>query len=120
MPLRILLADDHVVVRQGVRALLERSGFAVVAEAGDGYEAVRLAEQHKPDVAVLDLVMPNLNGLEAGRQILQRNGSTGIVLLTMQTEEHMVGTALRAGIKGYLLKTHAAEDLVHAIHEVVR
>jgi two-component system, NarL family, response regulator NreC len=120
MALRILLADDHCIVREGIRALLERSGFNVVAEAGDGHEAVALAETHKPDVAVLDLVMPKLNGLDAGRQILQRSPSTAVVLLTMQTEEHQVATALRAGIKAYLLKTQAAEDLVDAIHEVVR
>ena len=120
MALRILLADDHLIVRQGLRALLERSGMEVVAEAGDGHEAVRLAEQHRPDVAVLDLVMPNLNGLDAGRQILQKCDSTRIVLLTMQTEDHQVAAALRAGIKAYLLKTQAAEDLVEAIKDVMR
>lgn len=120
MALRILLADDHCIVREGLRALLERSGFEVVAEAADGHEAVKLASTHKPDVAVLDLVMPKLNGLDAGRQILQRCPSTAVVLLTMQTEEHQVATALRAGIKAYLLKTQAAEDLVDAIREVVR
>lgn len=120
MALRILLADDHCIVREGLRALLERSGFDVVAEASDGHEAVTLATTHKPDVAVLDLVMPKLNGLDAGRQILQRLPATAIILLTMQTEEHQVATALRAGIKAYLLKTQAAEDLVDAIREVVR
>ena len=120
MALRILVADDHLIVRQGLRALLERSGMEVVGEAGDGHEAVRLAEKHKPDVAVLDLVMPNLNGLDAGRQILQKTDITRIVLLTMQTEDHQVAAALRAGIKAYLLKTQAAEDLVEAIKEVMR
>ena len=120
MALRSLLADDHCIVREGLRALLERSGFEVVAEASDGHEAVAMASTHKPDVAVLDLVMPKLNGLDAGRQILQRLPATAIILLTMQTEEHQVATALRAGIKAYLLKTQAAEDLVDAIHEVVR
>ena len=120
MALRILVADDHLIVRQGLRALLERSGMEVVGEAGDGHEAVRLAEKHNPDVAVLDLVMPNLNGLDAGRQILQKSDVTRIVLLTMQTEDHQVAAALRAGIKAYLLKTQAAEDLVEAIKEVMR
>jgi DNA-binding NarL/FixJ family response regulator len=120
MALRILLADDHLIVRQGLRALLERSGMEVVAEAGDGHEAIRLAEKHRPDVAVLDLVMPNLNGLDAGQQIQQKCSPTRIVLLTMQTEEHQVAAALRAGIKAYLLKTQAAEDLVEAIKEVMR
>src|SRR3954468_8917764 len=104
MAFRILLADDHLIVRQGLRALLERSGMEIVGEAGDGQEAVRLAEKHNPDVAVVDLVMPTLNGLEAGRQILQRLPGTKVVLLTMQTEDHQVATALRAGIKAYLLK----------------
>ena len=120
MALRILVADDHLIVRQGLRALLERSGMEVVAEAGDGHEAVRLADKHKPDVAVLDLVMPNLNGLDAGRQILPQSDLTRVVLLTMQTEDHQVAAALRAGIKAYLLKTQAAEDLVEAIKEVMR
>jgi two-component system, NarL family, response regulator NreC len=120
MAFRILLADDHLIVRQGIRALLERSGMEIVGEAGDGQEAVRLAEKHKPDVAVLDLVMPTLNGLEAGRLILQKSPVTKVILLTMQTEDHQVATALRAGIKAYLLKTQAAEDLVEAIKQVMR
>ncbi len=120
MPLRILLADDHCIVRQGLRALLERAGFDVVGEAADGQEAVRLADALEPDVAVLDLMMPVLNGLDAGRQILQRRPSTGVLLLTMHTEEHHVAAALRGGIRGYLLKTQAAEDLVRGIREVVR
>jgi two-component system, NarL family, response regulator NreC len=119
MAVRILIADDHQIVRQGLRALLERAQFEVVAEAGDGSEAVRLAEALKPDIAVLDLVMPTLNGLDAGRQILQRT-PTAVILLTMHTGEHHVAAALRAGIKGYLLKSQAAEDLVHAIREVAR
>src|SRR3982750_1249108 len=114
MPLRVLLADDHLIVRQGLRALLERAAMEVVAEASDGLEAVRLAEKHKPDIAVLDLVMPNLNGLDAGRQIMQKTPSTRVALLTMQTEDHQVASALRAGFKAYLLKTQAAEDLVQA------
>jgi two-component system, NarL family, response regulator NreC len=120
MAIRVLLAEDHLIVRQGLRALLERAGMEVVGEASDGLEAVRLAEQHKPDVAVLDVVMPNLNGLDAGRQIMQKVPTTRVALLTMQTEDHQVATALRSGIKAYLLKTQAAEDLVHAINEVNR
>lgn len=120
MSLRILLADDHCIVRQGLRALLEGAGFAVVGEAADGQEAVRLADALDPDVVVLDLIMPTLNGLDAGRQILQRHPGKPILLLTMHTEEHHVAAALRAGIKAYLLKTQAAEDLVRAIREVVR
>jgi two-component system response regulator NreC len=120
MPLRILLADDHQIVRQGFKALLEREGFDVVGEATDGAEAVSLARTLEPDVAVLDLMMPTLNGLDAGRQILQERAAKAVVLLTMHAEEHQVATALRAGIRAYLLKTQAAEDLVYAIREVVR
>lgn len=120
MAVRILLADDHCVVREGIRALLERSGFEVVAEASDGREAITLAGQRLPDVAVLDVVMPTLNGLEAGIQILQEQTATAVVLLTMQSDQHLVATALRAGIKGFLLKTQAAEDLVNAINEAMR
>lgn len=120
MALRILLADDHHILRQGIRALLEHEGFEVVAEATNGAEAVQLAQTHKPDIAVLDLMMPELNGLEAGRQIVQARTARGVILLTMHTQEHQVATALRAGFRGYLLKTQAAEDLVVAIREVLR
>jgi len=120
MPLRIVLADDHHIVRQGLRALLEKEGLTVVAEAENGRDAVQLTQKHKPDVVVLDLMMPTLNGLEAGREILQNRYATAAILLTMHTEEHQIAMALRAGIRGYLLKTQAAEDLVHAIREVVR
>jgi two-component system, NarL family, response regulator NreC len=120
MPLRVLLADDHQIVRQGVRALLEREGFEVVGEATNGQEAVLLARVAKPDVAVLDLVMPLLNGLDAARQILRESPGVRLILLTMHTDEHQIISALRAGIRGYLVKTQAAEDLVNAIHEVVK
>ena len=120
MSLRILLADDHCIVRQGLRALLERAGFDVVGEAADGLEAVRLAESLTPDAAVLDLIMPTLNGLDAGRQILVRQPTMPILLLTMHTEEAHVAAALRAGIRGYLLKTQAADDLARAIRDAVR
>jgi DNA-binding NarL/FixJ family response regulator len=120
MPLRIMLADDHSIVRQGLRLLLEREGMQVVAEAADGREAVRLAQAHTPDIAVLDLMMPLLNGLEAGREILQSGTAKGVILLTMHTQEHQIAAALRAGIRGYLLKTQAGEDLVHAIRDVFR
>lgn len=120
MNLRILLADDHCIVRQGLRALLERAGFDVVGEAADGLEAVRLAETVAPDAVVLDLIMPMLNGLDAGRQMLARQPDLPILLLTMHTEEAHVAAALRSGIRGYLLKTQAADDLARAIRDVVR
>jgi len=120
MPLRILVADDHAIVRQGFRALLERAAFDVVGEAVDGQEAVRLACELRPDIAVLDLSMPLLNGLEAGREIQRANNNTHVVLLTMHAEAHMMSAALRCGIRAYVLKSQAAEDLVLAIRAVVR
>lgn len=119
MSLRVLLADDHRVVREGFRVVLEREGFLVVGEAGDGHEAIQLVEAHKPDVAVLDLSMPRLNGLDAGRQIVQQSDRrVGVVLLTMHKEEHQIVAALRAGIRGYIVKTQGAHELARAIREV--
>jgi two-component system response regulator NreC len=118
VPSRILLADDHVIVRQGFRALLEREGLEVVAEAADGHEAVRLASDLQPDVAVLDFAMPLLNGLDAAREIRRRSPGTRLILLTVHTEDHYVLEALHAGVHGYVVKTHAAADLVQAIREI--
>lgn len=118
MSLRILLADDHEIFRQGVKALLEREGFRVDGEAGDGHVAIQLAEQLTPDVAVLDLTMPLLNGLDAAREIARLSPRTRTILLTMHTEDPYVAKALAAGIRGYVLKSQAAEDLVQAIREV--
>src|SRR5205814_786289 len=117
---RILLADDHLIVRQDLRALLEGEGFEVMAEVGDGQEATKLARQRCPDVAVLDFSMPSLNGLDAAREILKTCPRARAILLTMHTEDHYVLEALRAGVKGYVVKTQAAADLVRAIHEVQR
>jgi two-component system, NarL family, response regulator NreC len=120
MPLRVVLADDHLLVRQGLRALLEREGMLVAGEASDGDEAVRLIPQVRPDVAVLDISMPVLNGLDAAREILKTCEGTKIVLLTRHDEDQYVTEALRAGVKGYVLKNQAATDLIHAIQEVCR
>jgi two-component system response regulator NreC len=117
---RILLADDHPMFRQGLKALLEREGYEVVAEATDGLEAVRRAHESNPDVAVLDLGMPMLNGIDAARDIHKRSPDTRAVLLTMYEEDAYVLEALRAGIRGYVLKAQAAADLVNAIREVLR
>jgi DNA-binding NarL/FixJ family response regulator len=114
----VLLADDHCIVRQGLRALLERNGFEVVGEAGNGEEALELATSLQPHVAVLDLMMPVLNGLDAGRQICQKG--VAVILLTMHTAEHHIAEALRAGIRGYLLKTQASDDLIRAIRDVAK
>jgi two-component system, NarL family, response regulator NreC len=118
MPPRILLADDHVIVRQGFRALLEREGLEVVAEAANGHEAVRLAGELLPDVAVLDFAMPLLNGLDAAKEIRRRSPRTRTILLTVHSEDHYVLEALHAGVNGYVVKTQAAADLVQAIREI--
>jgi len=120
VPTRILLADDHQIVRQGLKALLEREGFAVVAEVADGQEAIRAARERCPDVAVLDFGMPLLNGLGAAQQILHACPRAKAILLTMHTEDHYVLEALQAGVKGYVVKTQASADLIRAIHEVLR
>jgi two-component system response regulator NreC len=119
MPLRILLADDHQIVREGFRAILERNGFQIACEVADGRDAVRCAQSHSPDVAILDLSMPQLNGLDAAREILQSHSRMAIILLTMHAEEHQIVAALRAGIRGYVIKTQASEELIHAIREVI-
>lgn len=117
--IRILLADDHTIVRKGLRMLLEsHEGFRVVAEAADGREAVALAEQHQPDVVVLDLAMPVLNGIEAARQICGSGAQAAIVFLSMHADEGYVLKALKSGAKGYLLKDSAEQDLVHAVEAV--
>jgi two-component system response regulator NreC len=118
-PLRILLADDHTVVRQGLRKVLEaRPDWEVVAEAGDGREAVRQAEELRPDVAILDVAMPTLNGIEATRQIARRAPNTRILVLSMYSDEAYVTQILRAGASGYLLKDSADVDLVQAVGAV--
>lgn len=118
MPIQVLLADDHPIVREGFKSLLEREGLQVVGEASDGHEAVRLAQTLHPDVAVLDLSMPLLNGLQAAREILHTSPRTRTILLTMYTEDQYVLEAMRAGIRGYVVKRQAVMDLVQAIREV--
>jgi DNA-binding NarL/FixJ family response regulator len=120
MGIRILLADDHKIVRQGLSALLIEQGFQVVAESGNGQEAVQQAEKLRPDVAVLDIGMPLLNGIDATKEIARISPRTRTILLTMHTEESFVLSSLRAGARGYLLKSRAAEDLVQAIRDVYR
>ena len=118
-PIRILLADDHTLMRRGLRALLERqNGFAVVAEAADGREAVEIAAALSPDVAVIDIGMPNLNGIEAARRITEKRPETAVVILSMHADESYVLRALKSGARGYLLKDSPEEDLIHAIRAV--
>jgi len=114
--IRVLLADDHTIVREGVRLCLEAMGdIAVVAEAGDGQEAVSLASQLRPDVAVVDLTMPRLNGVEAIRQIKRDTPAVEVVVLSVHDSEAYVVQALRAGAAGYVLKRNAATELAAAI-----
>lgn len=120
MPIRVLLADNHSLVRQGLKALLEREGFLVVAEASDGQEALRQAPDVRADVAILDISMPILNGLDAAREIQKCSPKTKIILLTRHDEDQYVTEALRAGVKAYVLKSQASNDLVHAIQQVSR
>ena len=117
--IRILLADDHTVVRKGLRLLLEsQPEFEVIADACDGRETVALAEQHQPDVVVLDVAMPILNGIEAARQISAKFPSTAIVFLSMHSDESYVLKALKSGARAYLLKDSAEYDLIAAIKAV--
>lgn len=117
--LRILIADDHEVARRGVRALLEsHAGWEVCAEAGDGRDAVEQAVTTKPDVVLLDIGMPNLNGLEAARQISAALPDAGILILTMHDTDNMVREVLRAGARGFLLKSDAGRDLIAAVEAV--
>jgi DNA-binding NarL/FixJ family response regulator len=118
-PLRILLADDHTVVRKGLRLLIEtHPGLSVIGDASDGREAVALAEKLSPDVVVMDIAMPILNGIEAARQITAKLPQTAVVFLSMHSDESYVLKALKAGARGYLLKDSAEYDLVSAIHAV--
>jgi DNA-binding NarL/FixJ family response regulator len=117
---RVVLADNHAVVRQGVRALLERSGLEIAGEAGDGQEAVLVVSNTRPDVAILDISMPVLNGVDAARAIHEAVPATRTILLTRHDEVQYVSEALRAGVKGYVLKNQSAADLVQAIHHVGR
>lgn len=117
--IRILLADDHAIMRSGLRALLQqRDDFTVVGEASDGREAVALSESLHPDVVVMDLTMPVLNGTEAARQIIGKHPEIAVVILTMHSDEAYVLRALKAGARGYLLKESAEADLISAIRAV--
>jgi DNA-binding NarL/FixJ family response regulator len=120
-PFRVLLADDHEVVRAGLRALLEeQNGWEVVAEAVDGRDAVEKASKLKPDVVVIDIAMPSLNGLEAVRQIVKAVPHTKVLVLTMYDSDPLIQQVLQAGARGYLLKSDAGRDLVSAIDALRR
>lgn len=112
----IMLADDHTILRQGLRTLLEKE-FEVIAETGDGLEVVNLAEKLQPEILVLDLMMPGLNGIDASHEINRRSPKTRIVILSMHSDEAYVVEALRNGVSGYVLKGSDTAELVHAIRE---
>jgi DNA-binding NarL/FixJ family response regulator len=116
--LRLLLADDHAMMRDGLRSILTEEGFEVVGEASDGREAVKLGQSLGADIAVLDISMPLLNGIDAAREILKNSPKTKIIILTMHTDDRYILASLRAGIAGFVLKSKAASNLVQAIRAV--
>lgn len=119
--IRILLADDHGVVRRGLRLILERhEGFEVIGEAADGRQVVRLAEELMPNLVIMDIGMPQLNGIDAAAQIIHRNPRVGVIILSVHSDEGYIVRALSAGAKGYLLKDSAEEDLVQAVRIVAQ
>src|SRR6266853_5820496 len=121
MKLRILIADDHELVRRGLASLLQsHEGWEICADAKDGREAVDKARQHKPDVVILDVGMPNLNGLAATRQLLQQNPQQKFIVLTITDVDEVIREALDAGARGFVLKSDAARDLVAAVEALQR
>lgn len=118
--LHVLLADDHAIVREGLKALLQSAGFHVVGQAADGHTAVRLAKQYRPDVMVVDIGMPLLNGIGCAAAVRRDSPDTLVIALTLHHEDHYVLEALRAGIRGYVMKSQAMADLVTAIDQVSR
>lgn len=117
--IRVLLADDHGLIRKGVRSILARDpAIVVIGEADDGQQAVRLAEELHPDVVLIDIAMPQLNGIEAASQIARKDKKIGIVILSMYSDEEYLVRALSAGVRGYLLKDAAEPDLIRAVRAV--
>lgn len=120
-PIRVLLVDDHALVRAGIRSLLEKlTGLEVVAEAGDGLEALRLVAEYHPQVVLMDIAMPDLNGLEATRRLAKDSPDVPVIILSIYSDEEHVYQALRAGASGYLLKDAAIEELEMAIRAVAQ
>lgn len=118
---RILIADDHGIVRKGLRLQLEQQkDFEVVGEATDGREAIRMTEELNPDVVIIDVAMPNLNGIQATTQLVKKNPNLGVIILSMYSDESYLTRALSAGAKGYLLKDTADVDLYRAVQVVAQ
>jgi two-component system response regulator NreC len=120
MPIRVVLADDHLIVRQGLRLLLEKEQIEVIGEASNGLEAIELIRQSRPDIAVLDYEMPQMGGLGVLTELPRISPKTGSIILTRHMEEPYAIEALRAGARGYVLKTQAGNDVVAAIRHVHR
>ncbi|MBZ5545169.1 MAG: response regulator transcription factor [Acidobacteriia bacterium] len=120
MGLRILLAEDHAIVREGLKAILEREGFDVIGEAADGREAVQQALRLEPEIALLDLSMPFKNGIEAASEILSALPATRAIILTAHSDRQYILQAFRSGVRGYILKTRAVAELKEAIHQVAK
>ncbi len=121
MSIKILLADDHHIIRQGIRALLEaQKDFEIVAEADDGRTAVKLVRQHNPDVIIMDVSMPELNGIDATRQILRETDKAKVIALSMYSDKRFIKGMLEAGASGYLLKNCVAAELISAIRSVMK
>lgn len=118
MGISVLLGDDHALVRQGLRSLLDREKIHVVGEASDGQEVIRLAETHHPEIAIIDISMPTLNGIDAARELARSCPKTKVILLTQHEEEQYLREALESGVRGYVLKSQVAGDLVYAIRQV--
>ena len=118
-PIRILIADDHAIIRRGLRTLLEHEpGFEVVAEACDGRQAIEVSRRERPHIVILDIGMPNLNGIEAGRQISEQMREIQIVMLTVHADESYLLSALKAGARGYVLKSSAESEIIDAVRAV--
>jgi DNA-binding NarL/FixJ family response regulator len=118
--LRIVLADDHVIVRQGIKALLQQDGLQIVGEASNGYDAVRCCTGSPPDIAILDIAMPLLNGIDAARELAKQHPTIKVILLSMYSDQYYVLASLRVGVRGYVLKNNAALNLLQAIEAVMQ
>ncbi len=116
--MRVLLADDHAIVRRGLRSLLEEADVTVIAEAADGLETVRLCEEHRPDLVILDIGMPKLNGIEVAARTQKLDRPPGVIILSMHADESYILRALAAGARAYLLKDATDEDLLPAVRAV--
>ena len=118
-PIRILLADDHNLFRQGLRRILEEQpGFEIIDDVSSGLEAIESAKRHQPDIAIVDIAMKELNGIETTSQLLKQSPQTAVLILSMYSDERYVNRAVRAGARGYLLKDTVEEDLIEAIRQI--